>query len=204
MEAVILANGEFPHHPIPLEILQTASVLVCCDGAINTLEEHHITPTALVGDLDSVKDYLKKKYASILYHDPDQYTNDLTKAIRWCMEQEITSVKILGATGKREDHTVGNIGLLLNYARMGVRCEMVTDTGTIVPLLKSTTLSSFAGQQVSLFSTNNQTVLFTKNLKYPIVNERLPEWWMGTLNESLGDWFELIFSPGPVIVYRMF
>lgn len=204
MKAVILANGEFPSHPKPLNELLNAPLLVCCDGAIEKLESLAITPNALVGDLDSVKEHLKRKYESILSYDPDQNTNDLTKAVKWCINHRVKNIVIVGATGKREDHTLGNIGLLCKFARMGVNVTMLTDTGILQPLLASTRIDSYAGQQVSIFSPNNQTVIYTKNLKYPIVNQTLPELWMGTLNESLGDWFELTFSPGPVIIYKKY
>lgn len=204
MKAIILANGEFPSHPKPLNELLNAPLLVCCDGAIEKLESLAITPNALVGDLDSIKEHQKRKYESILYYDPDQNTNDLTKAVKWCLNQRIKNIVIVGATGKREDHTLGNIGLLCSYARMGASVAMLTDTGMFKPLLASGTIESYTGQQVSIFSPNNQTVVFTKNLKYPIVNQPLPELWMGTLNESLDDWFELTFSPGPLIVYQKY
>lgn len=204
MNAVILANGKFPEHLIPLSKLFAAKTLVCCDGAIEHLDNLSITPTVLIGDLDSVNGRLKAKYQQIILHDPDQYTNDLTKAVKWCVDKKIKTVVIVGATGKREDHTLGNIGLLVKYANMGVDCEMVTDTGVIKPYLKSVRLKSFVGQQVSIFSPNNSTVISTKNLMYPIENRSIPEWWMGTLNESLGDWFELSFEPGPLVVYQMF
>ena len=31
-EAVILANGEYPTHPLPLRMLEEAKFVVCCDG----------------------------------------------------------------------------------------------------------------------------------------------------------------------------
>ena len=34
-EAVILANGEYPSHPLPLQMLENAEFVVCCDGAAN-------------------------------------------------------------------------------------------------------------------------------------------------------------------------
>ena len=44
-----------------------------------------------------------------------------------------------------------------------------------------------------------------RGLRYPIENRRLTEWWEGTLNEALGDEFEVILKEGAkVLVYRAF
>jgi len=201
---VILANGKFPHHPKPLRKLLEAEVLVCCDGAIENLSNFNIAPTAIVGDLDSVTEEQKLLFAGKIHLDNDQNTNDLTKAVKWCISGGYKRIDIVGATGKREDHTLGNIGLLPSYARMGAQVEMHTDTGTIVPLLRPRKLKSYRGQQVSIFSPNNSTNIKTYNLKYPIDNRCIDELWMGTLNESLGDWFRIDFHPGPLIVYRKY
>lgn len=202
MSTVILANGRFPTHPIPLAELNNAMRIVCCDGSTVNLIDHGFEPTAIVGDLDSVSEELKIRFSDRLFYNPDQNTNDLTKAIHWCKEREFTQISILAGTGMRDDHTMGNIGLLPSYLRLDIDVQMVTDYGTFVPLLKSCKLDSFEGQQVSIFSFNNSTQITTKNLKYPLVNSRLTEPWMGTLNQSLGNWFELEFEQGPLVVYR--
>ncbi|NVO10996.1 MAG: thiamine diphosphokinase [Bacteroidales bacterium] len=198
---VVVANGKFPDHEIPLNVIANADVVVCCDGATANVDKHGIIPTAIVGDLDSLTSFLKSKYADKLHHDPDQNTNDLTKAIKWCLSRNHTTMDIIGATGLREDHTLGNIGLLPLYARMGARVRMFTDNGFIIPLLESQPIDSFAGQQVSIFSPNNLTKITSTNLKYPIDNGVLNEYWMGTLNESLGEKFTLEFEPGPLILF---
>lgn len=201
LSTVVVANGKFPDHEIPLNFLANADVVVCCDGATATVDKHGITPTAIVGDLDSLTSFLKTKYVDKLHHDPDQNTNDLTKAIKWCLSRNYNNIDILGATGLREDHTLGNIGLLPLYARMGARVRMFTDNGFIIPLLESQSVESFIGQQVSIFSPNNLTKITSINLRYPITNGILNEYWMGTLNESLGESFTLEFEPGPLILF---
>lgn len=201
LSTVIVADGKFPEHQIPLKALADAEIIVCCDGAISKVDSFGKNPSAIVGDLDSVSDALKKKYADRLFHYPDQDSNDLTKAVKWCLEQDYKDITIVGATGQREDHTLGNIGLLTNYARMGANVKMLTDTGCFVPLIKSSIVESHKGQQVSIFSPNNSTLITTKNLVYPIENRALEEYWMGTLNESLGNSFELQFDVGPLIVF---
>ncbi len=50
---VLLANGDFPRHPVPLTILRRAGSLICCDGAAANLPAG-IEPDAVVGDGDSL------------------------------------------------------------------------------------------------------------------------------------------------------
>lgn len=199
---VIVADGKFPEHEIPLKSLADAEVVVCCDGAAAKVERFGISPTAIVGDLDSLEANLRSKYADRLFHEPDQNSNDLTKAVKWCLARNYTDITIIGATGLREDHTLGNISLIPSYSKLGASIRMLTDTGLFIALLESSTLNSFKGQQVSLFSPNNQTRITTTNLRYPIENRSLGEYWMGTLNESVGDWFSVAFDLGPLIIFR--
>lgn len=201
---IVVANGKFPEHDIPLSILSEANILVCCDGAIVNLTNKGYTPNAIVGDLDSLTNEYRIKFANILFHDPDQNTNDLTKAIKWCLDRNLVEVDIIGATGLREDHTLGNIGLLPMYARIGLDVRMLTDNGFFVPILHSTIIKSYVGQQVSIFSPNNSTKITTENLKYPIIDSSLPEYWMGTLNESIAETFMLEFNPGPLILFQKY
>lgn len=201
---VIVANGKFPEHEVPLTLLRKAEVVVCCDGAIANLDKNGIEPTVIVGDLDSLSEDYKLRFAAKLSHDPDQNTNDLTKSIKWCKSNNLYNINILGATGIREDHTLGNIGLLPFYARMGMHVRLITDNGIIIPLIKSSSIDSFNGQQISIFSPNNSTRITTSNLKYPIVNSTLDELWMGTLNESLGNTFTIEFNPGPLILFQSY
>ena len=174
-KTVIVANGKFPEHEIPLKALTDAEIVVCCDGATSKVDKFGVTPTAIVGDLDSLTSEYKIKYEGRLFHDPDQDSNDLTKAIKWCLSKGIKSIDIIGATGLREDHTLGNIGLLPSYAKMGIEIRILTDNGVMVPLIESQRINSFKGQQVSIFSPNNRTRITSKNLRYSIDNRTLEE-----------------------------
>lgn len=203
-DAVILANGKYPEHEIPVRLLHGAKYLICCDGAVVKHLGKGRVPDAVVGDLDSLPMEVRAVFASKLHHFPDQNSNDLTKSVKFCQEKGFKSIVILGATGLREDHTIGNIALLVGYAQQGMDVVMVTDTGVFLPMLHSGMVRSFEGQQVSLFSFNPETRITSHNLQYPIENSALSMWWQGTLNESLGDRFELEFTPGPLAVYQLF
>jgi len=197
---VILANGAFPTGKIPLQILKASNKIICCDGAINKLHKTGLKPFAIVGDLDSISQELKIKYKDILHHVPDQETNDLTKAVNWCFTHNLKDIIILGATGEREDHALANIFLILQYAQK-MNVAIVTNYGRFLPILRSKTIKSFKGQQISIFSTNPNTNITTSNLKYPLKNQPLKQLWQGTLNESLSDTFTLKFKDSVLIIY---
>jgi len=199
---VILANGNFPKHKIPLEFLFNAEQIICCDGAAQNLLNAGFKPDFIVGDLDSVSEEIKKQFASILLYRAEQETNDLTKAVNFCLENNRTEITILGATGKREDHTLGNLALLTDYAEKA-DVQMLTDNGVFIPLLKTSTLESYSGEQISIFSLNPDTTLFTfHNLLYPVNKRRLTSWWQGTLNEAESNYFTISFDEGKVLVFR--
>ena len=200
---VIVADGIFPQHPIPLGYLRNAKRIICCDGSVQSLILAGMQPEAIVGDLDSLNDELANRFSDRIYLDESQDTNDLTKAVSWCSEMGYKDIVIVGATGKREDHTIGNISLLAEYIK-GMNVFMVTDTGILRPFLTSSEISSFPGQQVSIFSIDPETELTSSGLRYPLNRTKVKNWWMATLNEALGDRFSLEFNTGRVIVYLKF
>ena len=202
-EVIILADGQFPEHKIPLNLLHSGRSIVCCDGAAMKAVAAGLEPAAIVGDLDSLTAECQLCFADRLVFNPDQETNDLTKAVSYCIKQGVKKVIILGATGNREDHTLGNLSLLTDYA-LQIETELYSDTGWFVPVLKSSRLESAKGQQVSIFSLTPTENITLRNLKYPVENKPLSLWWQGTLNEALGDWFELIFDEGKYLIFRLY
>jgi thiamine pyrophosphokinase len=200
---VIVADGIFPQHEIPLGYLKNAERIICCDGSAQNLILAGLKPDAIVGDMDSLNIDLADRFADRIYQDKNQETNDLTKAVKWCSGMGYKDIVIVGATGKREDHTLGNISLLAEYIN-DLNVIMVTDTGILRPLLKSSSISSFPGQQISIFSIDPETKVTSHGLRYPLNRTKITNWWFATLNEALGDSFSLEFNPGRVIVYLKF
>jgi len=197
---VLLANGRFPESEIPLGYLESADKIICCDGAVDKLVEYGLEPDVIVGDMDSISAEHSEKYSSIMICDrEDQDSNDLTKAVRYCIDNAI----ILGATGLREDHTIGNISLLLEYSEF-LNVKMVSDSGIFLCLQSGDIVSSFPGQQVSIFSNKPELGITSEGLKYQLNNNRFNNWWMGTLNECMSDSFILRFDTDRVFVFMKY
>ncbi|MDR3339355.1 MAG: thiamine diphosphokinase [Candidatus Symbiothrix sp.] len=198
---IVLANGAFPHHPTLLNLLQHAERIICCDGATENLLAFGREPDFIVGDLDSISLALKERFATILHHNPDQETNDLTKSIRFCVNNNWKKISILGATGKREDHTLGNLSLLVDYAAIA-DVQLLTDYGSFVPQRETCVYESYPGQQISIFSITPDTLFTFQNLAYEVKNRKLTSWWQGTLNEAVSEQFTIEITHGKVLVFR--
>jgi thiamine pyrophosphokinase len=122
--------------------------------------------------------------------------------MNYCIEKGFKNIAIIGATGKREDHTLANISLLIEYARK-VNIRMFTDYGVFTPIFTTTTFQSFAKQQVSIFSIEATNKLTSQNLRYPIENRQFKYWWEGSLNEAIKENFTL-FTKGEVIIFQTY
>ena len=194
---VVLADGDYPSHEIPLQILANAKMVVCCDGAAAKYLSEGGHPTAIVGDGDSMPVVLKEQYADICHFEKEQETNDLSKAVRYLMSQGKRQFAILGATGKREDHTLGNISLLMEYMRQGADACMFTDYGVFIPCSGKSTFNVSVGQQVSIFNFG-ATDLKSQGLKYPLYN--FTNWWQDTLNEATAHQL-IVEATGDYLVY---
>ncbi len=202
-KTVIIADGVFPTHEIPLAYLKNAARIICCDGSVKSLVKAGMEPDAVAGDMDSLPIDLADRFSDRLFPDNDQETNDLTKAVTWCLKRGYSDLILLGATGRREDHTLGNISLLADYGKNS-EVTMVTDTGIIRPLFESADVQSFPGQQVSVFSLDPSAEVTSEGLKYRLNRMKLHSWWRASLNESESESFMLTFSGGPLIIYLKF
>ena len=197
-DVVVLANGDFPVHAVPLSLLENATHIVACDGAIAHLAAHGYQADIIaIGDGDSVPEGLKDRLIQV----DEQEDNDLTKATRYCLKQGWRRIAYLGATGQREDHTIGNISLIVRYfLEMGVEPLLVTDYGWFVVAQGDKEFESFPGQQVSIFNVNCER-LISEGLKWESYPYR--QFWQGTLNEALTTVFRFR-ADGCYLVYRTF
>ena len=199
-EAVVVAGGDYPTSEQALQVLHNAPYVVCCDGAADRYIATGHVPDAIVGDGDSISAYNRTKYAARLHIVAEQETNDQTKAVNFLLSKGMRHIAIVGATGRREDHTIGNISLLIEYARAGAQVRSFTDHGVFIPCNSDTTLKCHKGQQVSIFSITAKN-LSAEGLLYPIYD--FSNWWQGTLNECTGEEFT-IHAEGEYLLFVNF
>ena len=217
-EVVIICDGAFPKTEYPRYLIRTADFTICCDGALRKFIRNSKAifgddrlPDKVVGDMDSLSANLTAKYSDIIVQIDEQEHNDQTKAFRWALENltGISTITIIGATGQREDHTIGNISLLMEYARtydlesMGIQLQMVTDHGVIFPVTDTTEFDCGIGRQISIFSPDNSLKIKSSGLEWKTDEVVFDNWWKATLNRATQDRVRLEFSHRSIALVMM-
>ena len=200
-QAILLANGKFPKHPIPLKILDEKHPIICCDGSAKKLLNYGKNPAFIIGDLDSITNKMKLEFSNCLIPIKNQRENDLRKSINWIEKNGYKKITILGATGYRDDHTIGNIFSLLEF-NFKIKIDLITDYGIFSTCNNYSEFKSFIGQQVSIFTTDKKLKITSSNLKYGLKNKTLDSIYAGTLNESLSEKFSIHCVGGRTLIYR--
>lgn len=172
--AVILADGEPPSAHRLKRAVEQAACFIALDGAGAVALRLGQRPDCIVGDLDSLD---QRQVEGIpLVFDPDQETNDLEKGLHWLLKQGFTHVHVLGATGKRLDHTLKNLSVLKQFNDK-VSCHFEDELAQLVlmtPRHPDLELVGEVGQSVSLFPLSGRVEgIFTSGLAYPLHHEAL-------------------------------
>ena len=217
-EIVIICDGVFPKSEYPRYLIRTADFIICCDGALRKFLRGSMAifgeerlPDKVVGDMDSLSANLKARYSHIIVQIDEQEHNDQTKAFRWALENlsDISTITIIGATGQRKDHTIGNMSLLMEYARtydleaMGIQLQMITDHGVIFPVTDTMEFDCGIGRQVSIFSPDNSLRIKSSGLEWTTDDVVFDNWWKATLNRATQDRVRLEFSHRSIALVMM-
>lgn len=205
-KAIIIADGEFTKVEILKPYLNGDYFVACTDGAIYNLVIRQITPNLIIGDLDSINDDLKEKFKDILIEDKDQNTNDLTKAFNYLKDKGFKEITIFAATGYREDHTLANISLLMEYAKYDdIDVTMISNYGNFKVYQTPCTIEAKIGEPISLFSFDPYAKFSSENLKYKLDNMQLSLLYMATLNEPVKNSFSITSdNKAKILIYRAF
>lgn len=222
-DTIVLADGLFPTRLELLLLFAQCRHIVCCDRAYLKYKEYlrngasgkqttqrettglprsGSTDIYVVGDGDSLPQDCMPELGDHFIQIREQLSNDLSKAVRFCFSQGWEHITILGATGLREDHTLGNISLLAEYLRErpGADIHMLSDFGIFSVVFSSNTFRAFKGQQVSIFSLVPDKRVWCDELAYPLPGIPLTNWWTGTLNEALTTSFTIRVEEGGTLI----
>ena len=200
IKSVILCDGDIPDKEQILSELKDAEHFIAADGGANRAIELNLQPDIITGDFDSY--IVTGKEKATVIKNPDQETNDLEKALSIALKSNSTHVVVLGATGKRVDHTLKNLSVLLQFNdKFDHIC--FKDKFSSIKIVKSPFRDEFPfPSSLSLFPLSGEVSgITTRGLRYPLENETLKNGIRdGTSNETVEKIVEIEFKKGDLLL----
>lgn len=157
---------------------ETFDRIIGVDNGLRFLYENNILPTHVVGDFDTaapdlVDYYRDRQDIEMRTFNPVKDSTDTQIAIELALELQSTEIVILGGTGSRLDHVLGNIQSLMLAKKAGVSCVLLDENNRIRLIDGETVLSREEqyGTYVSLIPlTTEVTGVDLVGFKYPLRN----------------------------------
>ncbi len=189
---VIVADGDFPRQGGEARrILERARRVVACDGAALAYRRRFRRwPDFTVGDFDSCRVVPPNAVRM-----ESQDDNDLAKAIAFCRGRGWSDLVVVGATGRREDHTIGNV-----FRALEAQVMVVTDFGVFHPVHGRARLRAWKGAGVSVFTADPKARMASKGLVWPLYGVKFANPYCATLNRAAAATIE-VESSALVMVY---
>lgn len=200
--AFILCDGEPPSESLFRSHYEQCNLFIATDGAARTALRFGSVPDVVIGDMDNFVP--PPGYQGKIIKDPDQNTNDLEKALSYALQKGARDTVILGATGKRLDHTLKNLSVYRRFHPKFDKLDFEDDYVKIILLPRVFTGQvEAAGTPVSLFPLSGKvTGIITSGLKYPLIDDVLENGVRdGSSNETTGTHFEVKHQSGDLLLF---
>ena len=182
---------------------------IAADSGMSFFYETGERPDYIVGDFDSadkkILDYFRKQ-EDIIFREfcPEKDETDTELALTMALELGADEVCVLGATGSRLDHVIGNIFLLCKPLKQGIPCTLVDRHNRIRLVNHALRLEKKKqfGKYVSVLPLTQQAGgVNLHGFKYPLNNATLTNNnSLGVSNEVTDEIAEIEIGTGIVIV----
>jgi len=178
MKVIIISGGSPPPKALLINEITDDTFLIAADSGANCLYLYNINPNLLVGDFDSidekVMEYFTKYNCEIDVYPKEKDFTDTEIALRKALCMSPSEIILLGCTGSRVDHLLGNIGLLKICLEEGVNACIKDGNNAIRLINSSTSLKGNFGDIFSVQSYGDEIVGLTiEGAKYSLNNYNL-------------------------------
>jgi thiamine pyrophosphokinase len=162
--------------------------LVGADGGADAIGDAGLLPSAIIGDLDSLRDRKGWEQQTRVIHIPEQVTTDFQKAL-YSTRAPVTLA--LGMTGKRLDHTLAALSAVLQYAPTR-KLLLVDEVDVALAVVGPIGFAADAGERVSIHPLLPIRFTHSTGLFYPMDGLTLqPGGLIGTSNQGTGGAVEV-------------
>ncbi|NLW48099.1 MAG: thiamine diphosphokinase [Firmicutes bacterium] len=175
---LIVGGGALDKDQLSRELTNKPDLVIAADSGAKSLLDQGYFPQILVGDFDSLASDLVQKMSKakieLFTYPTAKDETDMELAVDLALDRGASEIRILGGTGGRLDHTLGNVGLLLKAYQKGVVAYLVDLWQEVTLTGSRIELQGQPGLGVSLIPlTLKVEGVTTTGLKYPLIGADL-------------------------------
>jgi len=147
--------------------------ILCADGGARYAHALGLVPDLIIGDMDSLEDELlqcfEEKGAAIAAYPVRKDETDTQLALTRALAMNPEEILIFGAMGRRLDHTLANLGLLMIGLEKDVPIKLADEECEVFVMAGAATVRGEKGQTVSIFPWGGEARGITlEGFEYPL------------------------------------
>ncbi len=177
MKCLIVAGGVSPCKADLYKHINDADFVIAVDGAADIFDKYTLFPDYIIGDIDTADinsvSRLETSGSSVIKLQRAKNETDTEAAINHALQTGAQDIVILGATGRRMDHTLANIAMLVRAVRAGACCRIIDKYNEMWVATGNHRFSGRIGQTVSIHPLTGDLLVNSKNLEYPLDDLKL-------------------------------
>lgn len=151
--------------------------IITADKGLLYAKQCGIQPDVILGDFDSCDKAVMEEFSTDqkILVPCEKDDTDTGLAMQKAIEMGADQILMLGATGTRLDHVMGNIGQLVFAVKHGVKAEIVDSCNRISVLAQEHKLQKKTqfGKYISLIPIYEAGGVTLKGFRYPLNNDTL-------------------------------
>lgn len=193
---------------------QKFDTVVCADSGLDSAYRLGLTVHYAMGDFDSASEKVLRYYrhtdvehaVEFVSYPPEKDATDTEIVLNWVTEQSPDEIVILGATGKRLDHFLANVNILMKPLSDGIPASIVDSRNRLYLTAGKKVFyrEKVFGRYISLLPlTEKVTGVCLKGFKYELENAVLTIGSSLAVSNEIGsgqDMAELALEDGILIV----
>ena len=203
---IIFANGILPDLAAARRLIRPDDLILAADGGTRHALDLGLTPSIVIGDLDSISDEERRKMKEdgvrLIQHPRDKNETDLELALDYAIQNGQRKIVIVAALGGRLDQTLGNLALLTNVQLSTLNIKLDDGVEQAFFCRARSEVEGRRGDLVSLIPWGGEVRgVRTQGLRWQLSDEvLLPHKTRGISNEMTGEVANIQIQSGLLLI----
>lgn len=126
------------------------------------------TPDYVIGDMDSAKSKIEPSVKEISIGEYGDTYTDMELAIKSAIDLGFNDITIMGALGKRVDHSLINVFMLHRYIKKNIKIQIIDEINKIISFVGSGFITKDNYKYISILPLYNKTTVTISGTKYQL------------------------------------